>query len=215
MQPDTSFRIGRGGSDVAGRSGRISGRSRVYMKLFTKLTSSVSAGVPSSRKTRRMPLGRERHWTACMIGVVPPTMCERSSSQSPGPGGSQLISVIAPPDFGETLRRRAIGRRPTLRPMSDTITFRNIVDSEAALRELYRLPHAFVTGKVKGDLDPGSIAFIGRSPFVLVGTQGPDGLDVSPRGGAPGFVKVLGPDCPRHPRSLRQQPARHADERRA
>ncbi|HEY5875786.1 MAG TPA: MSMEG_1061 family FMN-dependent PPOX-type flavoprotein [Ilumatobacteraceae bacterium] len=78
--------------------------------------------------------------------------------------------------------------------MSDTITFRHVIDSEAALRELYRLPHAFVTGKVKGDLDPGSIAFIGRSPFVLIGTQGPDGLDVSPRGGAPGFVKVLGPN---------------------
>ena len=26
---------------------------------------------------------------------------------------------------------------------------------------------------------------------MLVGTQGPDGLDVSPRGGVPGFVKVL------------------------
>ena len=87
-----------------------------------------------------------------------------------------------------------IGDGPTLRTMSDTITFRHVIDSEAALRELYRLPHAFVTGKVKGDLDPGSIAFIGRSPFVLVGTQGPDGLDVSPRGGAPGFVKVLGPN---------------------
>ena len=79
--------------------------------------------------------------------------------------------------------------------MSDSTTFRNVIGSEAALRELYRLPNALVRGKVKPDLDPGSIAFIGRSPFLLVGTQGPDGLDVSPRGGAPGFVKVLGPDA--------------------
>ncbi len=31
-----------------------------------------------------------------------------------------------------------------------------------------------------------------RSPFVLIGTDGADGgLDVSPRGGPPGFVRVL------------------------
>ncbi|MGD9700846.1 MAG: MSMEG_1061 family FMN-dependent PPOX-type flavoprotein [Acidimicrobiia bacterium] len=77
--------------------------------------------------------------------------------------------------------------------MGDRIEFRNVVESERALRELYRQPSPLVTAKVKADLDDGSIAFIARSPFVLVGTQGPDGLDVSPRGGVPGFVKVLGP----------------------
>jgi PPOX class probable FMN-dependent enzyme len=75
--------------------------------------------------------------------------------------------------------------------MDSPARFRHIVDSVESLREIYRNPSTLVSGKVKGELDPGSTAFIGRSPFVLVGTQGPDGLDVSPRGGVPGFVKVI------------------------
>ena len=75
----------------------------------------------------------------------------------------------------------------------DTPTpFRQTIATLEELRELYRRPSPLVQGKVKGELDPGSRAYIARSPFVLLGTQGPDGLDVSPRGGAPGFVKVLG-----------------------
>mgnify|MGYP000588525602 CR=1 FL=1 len=41
-------------------------------------------------------------------------------------------------------------------------------------------------------LDDASCGIVERSPFVLIGTDGADGgLDVSPRGGPPGFVRVL------------------------
>ncbi len=33
--------------------------------------------------------------------------------------------------------------------------------------------------------------FIARSPFVLVATSGPEGLDCSPRGDPPGFVRIV------------------------
>src|SRR5687768_8552949 len=34
-------------------------------------------------------------------------------------------------------------------------------------------------------------AFIEKAPFVVVSTSGPEGLDSSPRGDPPGFVRVL------------------------
>lgn len=34
-------------------------------------------------------------------------------------------------------------------------------------------------------------AFIDKAPFVIVATSGPDGLDCSPRGDPPGFVRVV------------------------
>jgi hypothetical protein len=34
-------------------------------------------------------------------------------------------------------------------------------------------------------------AFIAAAPFVVLATSGPDGLDCSPRGDAPGFVRVV------------------------
>jgi uncharacterized protein len=71
--------------------------------------------------------------------------------------------------------------------------FVNVVETTEDLRELYRQPSEVVRSKVQLELDPASRSFIAHSPFVLIGTHGPDGLDVSPRGGAPGFVKSLGP----------------------
>jgi uncharacterized protein len=76
-------------------------------------------------------------------------------------------------------------------PTDSTVPFRNVVSTEAGIRELYRTPSQLVQSKVFGQLDEASIEFIRRSPFALVGTGGDDGLDVSPRGGVPGFIKVL------------------------
>ena len=46
--------------------------------------------------------------------------------------------------------------------------------------------------KTLPSLDHHATAFIARSPFVLVGTTGADGsVDVTPRGGPPGFACVL------------------------
>lgn len=59
------------------------------------------------------------------------------------------------------------------------------------LRELYREPNNLVRSKLKSSLDAASVKFVERCPFVLVGTLGADGkLDVSPRGGPSGFVRV-------------------------
>ena len=63
------------------------------------------------------------------------------------------------------------------------------------LRALYREPSRLVQGKVRPSLDEVSRHFVARSPFVLVGTSSADGrLDVSPRGGPPGFVRLLTAD---------------------
>lgn len=56
----------------------------------------------------------------------------------------------------------------------------------------YRDPSRLVRDKVIHHLDEHCIAFIGLSPFATLATSSPDGFpDVSPRGGDPGFVKVL------------------------
>ena len=68
----------------------------------------------------------------------------------------------------------------------------SIVDSPVQLAELYRAPSRLVQAKKRLGLDDSSVEFIARSPFVLVGTVGADGgIDVSPRGGPRGFVRVL------------------------
>jgi PPOX class probable FMN-dependent enzyme len=68
----------------------------------------------------------------------------------------------------------------------------SIVSSLDELAELYRAPSALVASKKTAMLDDASRGIVARSPFVLIGTVGADGgLDVSPRGGPPGFVRVL------------------------
>ena len=60
------------------------------------------------------------------------------------------------------------------------------------LRAHYHQPSRLVKAKVRPELDPNSRAFIERAPFVLLATVAADGgVDVSPRGGPPGFVRVL------------------------
>ena len=60
------------------------------------------------------------------------------------------------------------------------------------LRTLYRDPSQLVRAKLKESIDAASRTFIERCPFVLVGTVGADQRhDVSPRGGPPGFIRVL------------------------
>jgi PPOX class probable FMN-dependent enzyme len=68
----------------------------------------------------------------------------------------------------------------------------SIVGSLDELAELYRAPSRLVATKKAALLDDASRETVARSPFVLIGTDGADGgLDVSPRGGPPGFVRVL------------------------
>ena len=61
----------------------------------------------------------------------------------------------------------------------------------AGLDELYRQPGKLVLDKVLDHVEKHGRAFIGFSPLCVVSSAGPDGaIDVSPRGGEPGFVHV-------------------------
>jgi uncharacterized protein len=76
--------------------------------------------------------------------------------------------------------------------LSDAISEPGRIITVDQLKELYRDPSQLVQSKVKAVIDPVSAAFIEHCPFLLMGTQGADGrLDVSPRGGPPGFIRVL------------------------
>jgi PPOX class probable FMN-dependent enzyme len=64
------------------------------------------------------------------------------------------------------------------------------LSSETALRDAYAAPSDIVQRKVLRRLDKHARAFIGLSPLAMLATAGPDGADCSPRGDAPGFVRV-------------------------
>lgn len=68
------------------------------------------------------------------------------------------------------------------------------VGSREALRTVYKRPNARAIGKEIARLDPHCRRFIELSPFVVMGTSGAGGQDVSPRGGPPGFVKAIDAD---------------------
>lgn len=70
--------------------------------------------------------------------------------------------------------------------------FQDLVQSEAELRALVGEPSPRARLKQLAALDPHCRAFIARAPFVLVATaDGAGRCDVSPKGDAPGFVRVL------------------------
>jgi PPOX class probable FMN-dependent enzyme len=58
------------------------------------------------------------------------------------------------------------------------------------LTALYGKPNPASLRKETATLHPNYQAFIRAAPFMALATSGPDGLDVSPRGDAPGFVEV-------------------------
>ena len=73
-----------------------------------------------------------------------------------------------------------------------TSAFDDVLRTTEDLRTLYRSPSATVEAKKVGRIDEGARRFIEGSPFCLLATADGDGrCDVSPRGGPPGFVKVL------------------------
>lgn len=71
--------------------------------------------------------------------------------------------------------------------------FNNIVQTEEDLRSLMGDPVAPpVVEKTLSSLDKHCLAFIDRSPFVLISSSDASGrMDISPKGDASGFVKVL------------------------
>lgn len=66
------------------------------------------------------------------------------------------------------------------------------ISTERRLRELYKAPSDTILRATTSYLHPFHIAHIERATFVCIGSVGAAGCDVSPRGGEPGFVKVIG-----------------------
>lgn len=63
--------------------------------------------------------------------------------------------------------------------------------SKTALREHYRQANPRSVAKELPRLDRHCRRFVGLSPFLVLGSRGERGGDVTPRGGPPGFVKAL------------------------
>ena len=73
--------------------------------------------------------------------------------------------------------------------MPDTFAS-HIVTTVADLEALYGQPVEAATVKEVARITPHYRAYIEASPFVSLATSGPEGLDCSPRGDRPGFVRV-------------------------
>lgn len=65
------------------------------------------------------------------------------------------------------------------------------IADRTALRTAYREPSQGVIDKVIDHIDDGAAGFVARSPLVVLATSTPGRGDASPRGGPPGFVRVL------------------------
>ena len=66
------------------------------------------------------------------------------------------------------------------------------VTNETGLRTIYKGPHDIAVRKVLPELDKHCRHFIELSPFLVLSTVRADGYcDASPRGDAPGFVRIL------------------------
>ena len=66
------------------------------------------------------------------------------------------------------------------------------IESVAALRSVLGEPHPITASKKTSVLTDEAIDFIARAPLVIMTTVSSDyGLDVSPKGDAPGFVQVF------------------------
>lgn len=66
------------------------------------------------------------------------------------------------------------------------------IKDTSQLREIYGFPSGRAKDKVFSKLDKHAINFIEKAPFLVLSSSNVNGdLDASPRGGLPGFVKVL------------------------
>src|SRR3954451_21478305 len=75
--------------------------------------------------------------------------------------------------------------------MMQTLARDHIVTSLEALDRLYGQPYGPSIAKEADRITTHYRAFIEAAPFFALASIGPDGLDCSPRGDAPGFVRVV------------------------
>jgi PPOX class probable FMN-dependent enzyme len=74
--------------------------------------------------------------------------------------------------------------------MTDTLVRDHIVTSIEALERLYGVPYGPSIAKEIDRITGHYRAFIEAAPFFALASGGPEGMDCSPRGDAPGFVRV-------------------------
>jgi predicted pyridoxine 5'-phosphate oxidase superfamily flavin-nucleotide-binding protein len=86
----------------------------------------------------------------------------------------------------------------------------HLVTTIEQLEALYGQPHGPAVVKEIDHISSGYRKLIEAAPFVAVATGGPEGLDCSPKGDAPGFVRILDDKTlaiPEPHRRLPQHPA--------
>src|SRR5580693_4648191 len=66
----------------------------------------------------------------------------------------------------------------------------SIIATIGQLEAIYGQPNEASTFKVADRITPPYRVLIGKSPFAVLATCGPEGLDCSPRGDLPGFVRI-------------------------
>ncbi len=66
----------------------------------------------------------------------------------------------------------------------------SIISTLEELEDLYGLPGEISTIKEVARVTPHYRAYVEASPFAVLATSGPEGLDCSPRGDVTGFVRV-------------------------
>ncbi|MCC5811608.1 MAG: pyridoxamine 5'-phosphate oxidase family protein [Ectothiorhodospiraceae bacterium] len=66
-----------------------------------------------------------------------------------------------------------------------------MIESVTALRQLYKAPSERALRKQLDHLDRHCRRFIELSPFVVLASGNSQSLDASPRGGQPGFVRII------------------------
>jgi PPOX class probable FMN-dependent enzyme len=66
----------------------------------------------------------------------------------------------------------------------------SIIATVEQLEAIYGQPNEASTVKVADRITPHYRTLIDKSPFAVLATSGPEGLDCSPRGDLPGFVRV-------------------------
>src|ERR1700752_196757 len=65
-----------------------------------------------------------------------------------------------------------------------------VIATIVQLEAIYGYPGESSTVKVAGRITPSYQVLIEKSPFAALATSGPEGLDCSPRGDLPGFVRI-------------------------
>ncbi|QEU76471.1 pyridoxamine 5'-phosphate oxidase family protein [Streptomyces nitrosporeus] len=77
-------------------------------------------------------------------------------------------------------------------PARDPLAGAVFLESAGQLREILGVPWDIVIDKVHDELTEADLGLLARAPFCAVSTSDADGnCDTSPRGGEPGFTRVL------------------------